>query len=166
MKLSKGTGISWNMRAETAGKCTKGGSSEGETNEDVAFDQAFWALNSPCTSPWCWWHFIGSRFGCLYWCWWHFIGSWFHCLHWLWGYFIIMIPFPLCVRLGHCRDFGQRNGRLIRKSRSVSRRLGSGRVTGRLNRLNRLGGTVSSLPAQGFISGAGLAGGIIEPIVV
>jgi hypothetical protein len=35
-----------------------------------------------------------------------------------------------------------------------------------MGRLNRLGGTVSSLTAQGFISGTGLASGIIEPIVV
>jgi hypothetical protein len=74
-----------------------------------------------------------------------------------------MIRFPLCVRLGHCRDFVQRNGMLIRKNRSLSRRLRSGRVIGRLN---RLGHTVSSLMAQGFISGAGFAGGLIEPIVV
>jgi hypothetical protein len=47
----------------------------------------------------------------------------------------LMTRLPLCVRWWHFRDFGQWNGRLSRKNRSMSRRLRSDRVMGRLSRL-------------------------------
>jgi hypothetical protein len=58
------------MRAEAAGKGAKDRSSEGETDEDVAFDQALGSSNGPLTfSGWT----GGSGVSCLHWCWGHFI---------------------------------------------------------------------------------------------